>query len=99
MIKVGGYKVRGFDINGIERDIALTSAFQSVVGGKKQTTPIDLVWEMFVVLVATLSLLKVSLQPVDMIGHQGSIESDAEPLPSKEEEDVEENMEDVLRQH
>ena len=34
-----------------------------------------------------------------MIGHQRSIESDAEPLPGKEEEDVEENMEDVLRQY
>ena len=34
-----------------------------------------------------------------MVGDKRSIESDAEPLPGKEEEDVEENMEDVLRQH
>ena len=34
-----------------------------------------------------------------MIGHQGSIESDAEPLPRKEEEDVEQNMEEILGQH
>ena len=34
-----------------------------------------------------------------MVGDKRSIESDAEPLPGEEEEDVEENMEDVLRQH
>ena len=39
------------------------------------------------------------IQPVDMIGHQRSIEKDAEPLPCNEEEEVEENMEDVFREH
>ena len=34
-----------------------------------------------------------------MVGDKRSIESDAEPLPGEEEEDVEENMEDVLRQY
>ena len=72
MIKLGGYKVQGCDIN----------QFMQLLGWRNVCSFIDL-----------------SLQPVDMIGHQGSIESDAEPLPGKEEEDVEENMEDVLRQH
>ena len=39
------------------------------------------------------------LQPVDMIGDKWSIESDAEPLPGKEEEEVEQDMEEVLGQH
>ena len=34
-----------------------------------------------------------------MIGHQRSIEKDAEPLPCNEEEEVEENMEDVFREY
>ena len=34
-----------------------------------------------------------------MISDKRSIESDAEPLPRKKEEDVEENVEDVLGQH
>ena len=46
-----------------------------------------------------MEIICLSLQPVDMIGDKRSIESDAEPLPRKKEEDVEENMEDVLRQH
>ena len=41
----------------------------------------------------------LSVQPVDMISDKRSIESDAEPLPRKEEEDIEENVEDVLGQH
>ena len=39
------------------------------------------------------------VQPVDMIGDKRSIESDAEPLPGKEEEEVEQNVEEVLGQH
>ena len=42
---------------------------------------------------------EVSLPPVDMVGDKRSIESDAEPLPRKEEEDVEQNMEEILGQH
>ena len=34
-----------------------------------------------------------------MVGNKRSIESDAEPLPRKEEEDVEQNMEEILGQH
>ena len=41
----------------------------------------------------------LSVQPVDMISDKRSIESDAEPLSRKKEEDVEENVEDVLGQH
>ena len=40
----------------------------------------------------------LSVQPVDMISDKRGIESDAEPLPRKKEEDVEENVEDVLGQ-
>ena len=46
-----------------------------------------------------MEIICLSLQPVDMIGDKRSIESDAEPLPRKKEEDVEENVEDVLGQH
>ena len=34
-----------------------------------------------------------------MVGNQRSIEGDTEPLPSAEEEEVEQDVEDVLGQH
>ena len=37
--------------------------------------------------------------PVDVVGDQRSIEGNTEPLPGAQEEEVEQDVEDVLRQH
>ena len=37
--------------------------------------------------------------PVDVVGDQRSIEGNTEPLPGTQEEEVEQDVEDVLRQY
>ena len=36
---------------------------------------------------------------MDVVGYKRGVEGDAEPLPRHEEEDIEEDVEDVLRKH
>ena len=37
--------------------------------------------------------------PIDMIGNEGDVEEEGEPLPGKQEQNVDQHVQSVLRQH
>ena len=46
-----------------------------------------------------MNMNEYEMLPIDMVGDQGDVEEEGEPLPGKQEQNVDQHMQRVLGQH
>ena len=46
-----------------------------------------------------MNMNEYEILPIDMVGDQGDVEEEGEPLPGKQEQNVDEHMQRVLGEH